>query len=216
MEVEQYTVIQNRLLATYQALGLTNEEFMFLIHLISFQQQGHQFPAISDLAKRMGYTNQQVYQVLETLIEKGDLRIAADAKEGDRHGDRYSLAPLFDKLAAYENQEETQQQKTADAEEVGQLFTLLEQEFGRLLSPIEYEEVSRWVSEDGFTVDTIKAAIREAVLNQVHSLRYIEKILLNWRKKNQKTTHYSTSAPQPATEEPHFPIHKVLNNHSSA
>ncbi|MDO4681027.1 MAG: DnaD domain protein [Aerococcus sp.] len=212
MEVEHYTVIQNRLLDSYQALGFTNEEFMFLIHLIRFQQQGDQFPAIASLANQMGYANQQVYQMLETLIEKGGLNIEADAKEGVRHGDRYSLAPLFEKLDAYEHQQEEQEQQVDHEEEVGTIFTLLEQEFSRLLTPLEYQEVSRWVSEDGYEVDTIKDAIREAVLNQVYNLRYIERILINWRKKNRKTTRYQPPTQTPNDQKPHFPIRKVLGN----
>lgn len=41
-----------------------------------------------------------------------------------------------------------------------------------------------WLDEDKYPLELIEMALREAVLNQVYSLKYVDRILLNWEKKN--------------------------------
>ena len=64
---------------------------------------------------------------------------------------------------------------------------LFEQEFGRFLSPMECESITMWLDDDGHSVEIIRAALKEAVLAEKLSLRYIDRILFEWKKKNVKT-----------------------------
>ena len=62
------------------------------------------------------------------------------------------------------------------------IYEYIEANFGRTLSPIEYEEISTW--EDN---ELTRYAIREAILNGVYSIKYIVAILQNWKHKNINT-----------------------------
>ena len=53
---------------------------------------------------------------------------------------------------------------------------------------IEREEIAQWLSIDHYTPEIIELALREAVLSQAYSLKYIDRILLNWQRHNLKTT----------------------------
>ena len=66
------------------------------------------------------------------------------------------------------------------------LFDVFEKEFGRTLSPIEYELINGWLDNE-FSEELVKAALKEAVYNGVSNLRYIDKILYEWKKKGIKT-----------------------------
>ncbi|WP_110113237.1 DnaD domain protein [Bacillus sp. CGMCC 1.16541] len=66
--------------------------------------------------------------------------------------------------------------------EVDNIFRLFEESFGRLLSPIEMQMIGQW-QEEGFDPALIKQALREAVLREVKNLKYIDRILFNWREK---------------------------------
>lgn len=68
-----------------------------------------------------------------------------------------------------------------------EIFQDIEKEFGRPLSPIEMESISGWMDKDGFTPDIIFLSLREASLNQALSIKYMDRILLNWQKRNLKT-----------------------------
>ena len=71
-------------------------------------------------------------------------------------------------------------------EETPNIYSLFEKEFGRTLSPMEYEIIGAWI-ENGTSEETIKLALKEAVYNQASSLRYIDKIISEWTKKGIKT-----------------------------
>ena len=66
------------------------------------------------------------------------------------------------------------------------LFAKFEEEFGRPLSPMEYELINNWLDK-GTDEELIIEALKEAIYNGVKSLRYIEKILLNWKDKGYKS-----------------------------
>ena len=66
------------------------------------------------------------------------------------------------------------------------LFTIFEKEFGRTISPTEYEKINSWLNED-IDKTLIVEALKEAVYNSTTSLRYIETILYSWKKKGIKT-----------------------------
>ena len=63
---------------------------------------------------------------------------------------------------------------------------MFEKEFGRTLSPIEYELINGSLDNE-FSEELVKAALKEAVYNGVSNLRYIDKILYEWKKKGIKT-----------------------------
>jgi DNA replication protein len=65
------------------------------------------------------------------------------------------------------------------------IFTTFEHEFGRTLSPIEFEIINAWL-KSGMSEELIIGALKEATYNGVSNLRYIDKILYEWGKKGFK------------------------------
>ena len=61
------------------------------------------------------------------------------------------------------------------------IFEIIEKEFGRTLGPIDYEIIRAWL-DNNMSEDLIKEALKEATLNGVTTLRYIDKILYEWGK----------------------------------
>lgn len=62
------------------------------------------------------------------------------------------------------------------------IFEYVEKNFGRLLNPIEYEQINQW--EDN---ELTRYAIQQAVLNNKYSINYINGILRNFKANNIKT-----------------------------
>ncbi|MNE86811.1 DNA replication protein DnaD [compost metagenome] len=73
-----------------------------------------------------------------------------------------------------------------EQKEESNIYSTFEQEFGRTLSPMEYEVIAGWLDGE-FSEETILLALKEAVYNGVSHLRYIDKILYSWKKKGIKT-----------------------------
>lgn len=66
------------------------------------------------------------------------------------------------------------------------IFDMFESEFGRTLSPMEYDIINSWL-ESKISKELIIMALKEAVYNGVGNLRYIDKILYEWNKKGIKS-----------------------------
>lgn len=66
------------------------------------------------------------------------------------------------------------------------IFDIFEHEFGRTLSPMEFEVINEWI-KSGMNEDLIIGALKEATYNGVSNLRYIDRIIYEWGKKGFKT-----------------------------
>ena len=67
------------------------------------------------------------------------------------------------------------------------VFKNIEQTFGRALSPYEIETINQWLDVDHHELSVIQAALDEATSQNKLSFKYIDRILLNWKKNNVKT-----------------------------
>ena len=99
-------------------------------------------------------------------------------KIGNIRNEYINLDGLYEKLAfKILNKEE---------EKTTSIYDIFETEFGRTISPMEYEIINAWI-ENGTSEETIILALKEATYNGVSNLRYIDKIISEWSKKGIKT-----------------------------
>lgn len=66
-----------------------------------------------------------------------------------------------------------------------EIMSVFEKEFGRLLSPMEIEQITQWEKEH--SQDIILEALKRAALGGNHTFKYINGILLQWKKNNIRT-----------------------------
>lgn len=64
-------------------------------------------------------------------------------------------------------------------------INIIEQNFGRSLTPIEYDKLAWWFNY--FDLDVINYAIEQAVLNNKRTINYVIGILKNWKQKGYKS-----------------------------
>ncbi|MGX7419257.1 DnaD domain protein [Carnobacterium gallinarum] len=220
--------ISTILLTYYRQIGLSNEELILIIQLKSLMDQGNLFPDTAEIAQRMGNTTDSIFQGIHELIQKKVLTIETETSFDGKSQDFYNLALLWDKLALCIQQVEQQQTKAELATVEKDLYQQFEAEFARPLSPIEIETIGMWLDEDHYSVELIELALREAVLSQVYSLKYVDRILLSWERKNIKTKEQVLKESEkfrqnsmPAKSEPkqqnnesttQVPLHNWLNN----
>ena len=183
--IEQGTVNMSQLFfRKYKQLNIEDVEAMFIMQLVAFQTEGQPFPTPQDFANRMHLTANDVSLIVQKLMQYGLLQIKQSQDILGVYHETYSLMPLWLRLAEAEiKQVEREEEQLAE----GELFKMFEQEFGRFLSPMEVETISKWLDEDEHTPTIIQAALREAVIAQKVSLRYIDRILFEWKKKNVKS-----------------------------
>lgn len=69
------------------------------------------------------------------------------------------------------------------------MYELLEMYFGRTFNPIEYEIINTW--EDN---ELTRYAIKETVLRRIYNVKYINTIIMNYKKQNITTVQEAKMA----------------------
>ncbi|WP_099974791.1 DnaD domain-containing protein [Lactobacillus terrae] len=180
------TSINNLVIQYYKKLGMTEQDLVVYIFLTMNNQEGIDFPLSKDISSMTLIPETEVFDIIQNLIKLGIIELKT-VIENHVQRDVYSLSPVYYKIADFLDQEENENQKENLQNKVQELFKKLEIEFGRPISPIEQEQVHQWINDDHYPVELIELALREAVLNQAYSLKYMDRILISWEKSNIKT-----------------------------
>lgn len=168
-------VIPLYLYRNYSKLNVTLEEFVFLMYLYN---QGEN--VVFDPNKISGDLNLSIKEIMVLISNLTDNKlINLEVSKNDKNimEEYISLESLYQKLSLLLIDEINNDEEDNDS-----IFSIIEKEFGRTLSPIEYEIVKAWI-DSGISFDLIKEALKEATFNGVSNLRYIDKILYEWGKK---------------------------------
>jgi DNA replication protein len=120
-------------------------------------------------------------EIINNLSEKNIISIKIEKNKSNRREEYIYTDLLYDKLI---NLIHNQEQKPQENYE--EIFTTFEKEFGRTISPMEYELIKSWIT-DKIPQELIIEALKEATYNGVSNMRYIEKILTEWQRKGIKT-----------------------------
>lgn len=150
-------------------LNITLEEFLLLLYFINVKEQLD----TANIKEILNMDDDKTLSTFDSLIKKAIIEIKVIKKES-KIEEVISLEPFFNKLSFFE---EPKEEKNDD------IFGMFEKEFGRTLSPIEYETINNWI-ENNVNKELITYALKEAVLNGVTSLRYVDKIIFEKSKKN--------------------------------
>lgn len=218
------TDISNLILTYYKKIGMSDRGFLFYLQLLSYNQQGNPFPDLSVISDTMNIPVDELFQTLQELIDKGFLKIETKTNSQGRQEDSYDLTLVFERLASYLEQQNQKEKEVSKENDISQLYQTFETEFGRPLSPIEFETIQSWLTIDKYATELIQLALREAVLNQAYSLKYIDRILLAWERKNltskqqiqadqkKRTAQIENKQENEEEEElPHIPMFNWLN-----
>ncbi len=162
------------LLKEYKNLNLNEKELIILIYLLN--QKDNEFnPAL--ICKDLNIDMNELLNIINELTKK-DLLKLDHIVDRNIHKETINLSSLYNKLAFKIVGQEDKKSTT--------LYDKFEKEFGRTLSPMEYEIIGAWLNN--YSEEIVIEALKEAIYNNVNNLRYIDKILSEWNKKGIKTT----------------------------
>lgn len=177
MVVNNHLIIPNYFIKYYKKFDLENNELLMLIYLLNCNEK-----LILDnkkISKDLYLEENEVLNIISSLIEKNYISIEMSKNNGIIE-EYISLDLFYEKINSclIENDKK---------DNSSDIYSKFEKEFGRTLSPVEYETISKWI-ESNIPLELIEAALKEAILSGVNSIRYIDKILFEWNKKGYKTS----------------------------
>lgn len=175
-----HIVIPLFMLQHYKELKLEIGEFLFLMYLYNL---GNKF--IFDPSKFASDLNLDIKDVMNyigTLSDKHFIRVDVMKNDKGLMEEMVLMDDFYSKLSLI-TMDEVNNVSSADNSNI---YEIIEKEFGRTLSPMEYEIIRAWLDND-MSEELIQEAIKEATYNGVSNLRYIDKILYEWSKLGIKT-----------------------------
>lgn len=194
------TSIPNLLLKFYKQIGISDLEMMILIQILRLRKEEKNLnPTPENLANYLTSSMEITSNSLNKMLENEVISLTQYYdEESGKILTGYDLEPLMEKLseiwACVKMREIEKTRFLLEAQSknnisLGQenLYHVFEKEFGRPLSPMEIAQIQNWVEDTGNNNDLVLEALRRAVLIGKHNFKYIDSILLEWKKNNIRT-----------------------------
>lgn len=172
-------VVPRILINNYRKLGITESELIIIMLVISLGNDIEYNPDI--FVQELGMDKRMVMSLISNLIDKKILSIEM-VKNGRKLEEHISLSLLYSKLLNIVKDISEEDSVKID----NSIFSVFENELGKLLSPMQIEKIKEWVVTYK-NEELIIAALREAVMNNVSNFNYIDTILSEWNKKGYKS-----------------------------
>ena len=161
-------------LRMFQEFNLTSSELSILFFL--YDKDGEVFnPKLISESLNMDLAN--VLENVSKLVDKDLINVVTKINDSKIKEEVFDLSPLFNKITI-----KTIEELNEKEEKDFNIYDIIKDEFNRNLTPMECERIDEW-KKNNYSDELIREAIKEASLNDVHSIRYIDKILYEWNKK---------------------------------
>lgn len=173
-------IIPSILLRNKDNLQISDKEIIFLAYLMSCNEKI--IFNIEKISNETYFKIEEIMEVIPSLCEKKLIDMVVEKDKGIIK-EYIDIENLYNKLLSFIiSEDENKEYEKEDSK----IYEVIEKEFGRTLSPIEYELIKQWLDAN-ISEELIKEALKEAVLNGVNNLKYIDRILFEWTKKGYKT-----------------------------
>lgn len=189
IEKSRYIDWKSLLLANYKTLDIKEEEVLIILMVDYCLNNGETVITPDVLALKMNYDQSTIDKYLSGLFNKGFITLDQN-EEGKLQTSLNGLKYIL--ISNFLTVEKTPEKKEKDLAKEKNIFEVFENKFGRPLSFIEMETMNKWF-EEGIEDDKILLALQEAIKAKKKNIRYIDKILLEWRQQaERKEEGYTT------------------------
>ena len=178
LKVNNNLIVPNYLIKYISKLNINIDEFIMILYFLNNKEKLTFNP--KKISEDLYIDQNKVLEIISNLQEKGYISIEMN-KENKIIEEYIS----YDMLLAKINTLLIDNEKTNNTNDI---YSKIEKEFGRTLSPVEYETINKWI-ESKISLELIESALKESILNGVTSIRYIDKILYEWNKKGYKSSN---------------------------
>ena len=173
---EKNFIVKNFLIKLAVELNLTLDDTLILMYFMNQEEPTLNLPT---MVQTIYLPEERIMASFQKLV---GIKLITVKIEKDAKGVRKEVISL-DNIIKFATTDITSKHKI---EEKDNIFEKFETEFGRGLTPMEYEIINDWLNQ-GLSKELIVEALREAIYNGAKSLRYINKILISWQEKGYKT-----------------------------
>lgn len=174
---ENHYTIPKYVLTYAKELGLDMNSLILLVYFLN--KPNKMIFDYRKIVKDLNFSEKELLDAISILKDKNILLILMEKNDSGILEEKVDISLFYDIIFSKMLNTETEEKSEKD------LYDTFEREFGRTLSPMEYEIINSWL-EQGISNSLILSALKEAIFNGVNNLRYVDKILYEWNKKGIK------------------------------
>lgn len=176
--------VERILLLKGKQAGLNDNEIFILLLIYTFDHLHKNMITPSLLRKYSSLSNKELDLILDHLLKKKWIL---------NHSGTIGLNKFIDRLLSDD----------PVVVEDTSMIEIFEEQFDRVLTPMELEIIKEWIDR-GLSEDMILKALKEAVKSQVLTLRYIDGILNNWQRNGVKERYIEEKPKERKVAESHY------------
>lgn len=174
---ENHYTVDKLVLKKAKEMNLDVNSLILLIYFLN--QKNKEIFNYKKILEDLSFNEKELLDSISVLKDKKMLSIYMEKNESGILEEKVDISSFYEIIFSKLLDEEKEETNQKD------LYDSFEKEFGRTLSPMEYEIINNWV-EQKISNELILAALKETVFNGVNNLRYVDKILYEWNKKGIK------------------------------
>lgn len=170
------------LLEHYRKLNITEEELVVVMMMMHLIDNGNKFISNDLLALKMSFSAEKIDDLMCSLINKKMIEF----KESSSGGLKTSLDPLYEALYKEFTTSIVGNNITMSKEEKEKLKSLyneISKTFNRKLAPAETQRIDEWVLELNYSYEEIEYNLKQAKIKGILSIKYIDQLLFNSKKR---------------------------------
>lgn len=174
---ENHYTVPKYVLTYAKELGLDMNSLILLIYFLN--KPNKSIFNYKKIIEDLNFSEKELLDAISSLKDKNILLILMEKNDSGVLEEKIDISLFYEIIFSKMLNQEKKEEGEKD------LYDNFEKEFGRTLSPMEYEIIHSWL-EQGISNELILSALKEAVFNGVNNLRYVDKILYEWNKKGIK------------------------------
>jgi len=155
---------------------LSTDELVLIVYFLNQDKPVFDINTIKEVTL---LEDKDIMEAFSSLTSKGLINMSVVKEPSGKVSEVIDLGNVYKAMVSEIKTE--QKEQTAS-----NIFSIFEQEFGRPLTPIEFEIINAWLKSN-MNEELIIGALKEATFNGVSNLRYIDKIIYEWGKKGFKS-----------------------------
>lgn len=158
-------------LNNYNKLGLDETDAVIIIKLSYLLNKNINFINPKQLSEMLSISPQTTSKRLNNLMDRGFVKIKLAKDARGKETETFDLDHIILRIL----KEDFEQKEHTNEHE---LISLFEDEFQKILSPLDIQIITKWIEEEHYTKDQIKEALFKAVKANRKSINYVDGILL--------------------------------------
>ena len=172
---ESNLVFPSFLIPVIKSLKLEINDLILLLYFWNYKKATFDLTVINQTIK---LSEEEILTSFNNLMQKKIIKLDIVKDDNEKRNEVINLDYFYMLISEKLDTKEKESKKE-------DLYSIFERDLGKTLSSMDFEYINGWI-EKGFSEELILGALKKALFYNASELRYIDKVLYDWKRKGYK------------------------------